>query len=70
MKRRKNDSRIISSLIPNIAVLKEEECSENTGFNIKHGDLIGKFNFINIPLNYTNLQSKPEIAHESHDLIS
>ena len=67
MKRRKNDSRIISSVIPHIPVLKENECNEDLGFNIKHGDLIGKFNFINIPLNYTNLQSRPEIKkHEAH----
>ena len=70
MKRRKNDSRIISSLIPNIAVLKEDECSENTGFNIKHGDLIGKFNFINVPIKFSVSQEKPKIAHETHDLIS
>ena len=69
MKRRKNDSRIISSTIPNIAVLKEEECSKDTGFNIKHGDLIGKFNFINVPIKF-KLQEKPKIAHETHDLIS
>jgi len=62
-----HDSRIISSVIPHIPVLKENECNEDLGFNIKHGDLIGKFNFINIPLNYTNLQSRPEIKkHEAH----
>lgn len=68
MKRRKNDSRIISSTIPKIPVLKEDECSENTGFNIQHGDLIGTFNFINVPPKF-NTQVKPEIGHETHGLI-
>ena len=72
MKRRKNDSRIISSIIPYIPVLKENECNEDVGFKIKHGDLIGKFNFINIPLQFTNQQyGASEIAqkHEIHSSI-
>ena len=68
MKRRKNDSRIISSTISHIPVLKENDCREDIGFNIKHGELIGKFNFINVPIKL-NIEPKPESPHDTHNLI-
>ena len=44
----KNRSRSIFSYIDKIPVLKENECEQNTGFKLRHGNLLGNFKLLNV----------------------
>lgn len=68
-RQKKNKTRIITSLIPNIPVLKQQDkCDGDQGFEIKHGDLIKDFTYLNVPIRF-DYQRGPNKEHETHDLI-